>query len=237
MAYSERSLLFHFQEILVQLYTPQYDASALNGNQYPVAILKIGHESVGGIIETSVEWMECTQCVYNWTGKVAPNAPISWYKPSSESIEPWCLEVIEPSGLLMADNATSYGTGIEVDEAFQYIIRFWSKRSHETLRIHFDDLTGSVSSAIYLSKARIYTTQCAMMESCGLCGYYTGDHRDDFRYRVDYDNAVDEDDFGQISTEGVYDAHSLDPWLRSQNMTQHWKNRDILYRELRPQVW
>ena len=115
------------KELLVQLYTPQYNASSVDGDQYPVAILRIQHETNGDLIATSVEWMECTECAYNWTGNVRPHEPISWYKPSDESIEPWCLEVIEPSGLLMADNTSSYGTGQEVDEAFQWIIRFWSK--------------------------------------------------------------------------------------------------------------
>ena len=167
---------------------PGGPGSATNGDQHPVAILQIKHETSGDIITTSVEWLPCAECKYDWQGEMRPGEEISWY------------------------------------ESFQYIVRFWTKNQYETLCVHFDDLTGLTSSAIYLSEARLYATECYVKEACGLCGYYSGGDTDDFRFRLDYHAADSE--FGSISTDGVWDAHSLEPWVRMQNFTLQWMSQD-----------
>ena len=171
---------------------------------------------------------------------------ISWYQPiDSDSVEPWCLEVIEPSGRggsgimngAKQGLGGSFATG-EVDEAYQYIIRFWAKNKYETIRIHFNDLTGNPNSAVYLSEARIYATECYMDKACGLCGFYDGDALNDFTYRMNYnyapqipDNSTLGISYEEISVDGVYDAHSQDPWDRMQEFTYHWKSNDTIYQQ------
>ena len=79
-------------------------------------------------------------------------------------------------------------------------------------------------------------TECYMKETCGICGYYTGNNNgyDDFRFRIDYDNTPSNDalSFGYISTEEVWDGHSLDPWQRSQNFTLYWLQQSEIYANL-----
>ena len=163
----------------------------------------------------------------------------------NSSVEPWCLQVIEPSNRARGNGNGlglggygSYGAG-EVDEAYQYIIRFWAKNKYETIRIHFNDLTGNPTSAVYLSEARIYATKCYMDEACGLCGYYDGDPLNDFTYRLDYNHAIHNPDlfpFGytQISVHNAHDAYSQDSWDRMQQFTYEWKSNDTMYHDLRP---
>ncbi len=237
------------KELLIELYTPQ-------NTNIPVAMLNIKHKTVKNdenkdMLSTSVEWLQCDYCLQNWNGKVQTGKEISWYKPSDDSIEPWCLDIIEPSYGNNSTNKTGKGTrddnnniigshgNVEMNEKFQYIIRFWTKEKYETLRIHFDDLTYLPASALYQSDARIYTTHCYKEKACVLCGYYNDIPNDDFTYRIDYHDATSEiigdnsDDFYNLSTTNADDPHNIDSWYRTQNFTVQWVNQG-LSRELRP---